>query len=567
MSNAELVRIGCALPKTVVELEQCGPLSESVRSNAQELISLILNQFRAVPSLISSSSATNEVDIGNEPRQNRSEMSVAFGSSSEGSQNRMRSVGDRLYGRALRTPTREISDDNISSSSPSYESGLPYQPHNHSTVYSFTPGPFNEKSRAQENPSPQINPDELFKFAGWSSPEPSYGSRSGNSFNMEGVSNMTISRESHERQQQAQEQYAAIRRISSGGTASSTNISSIAHSDSWGYDDTPGEEESKRQGNVLSSMPGNDEGLPTVPESLDEIYEISNHNRKRNKEKKKKISDGEDDESALDGTAAAEGIGGSMHSSSSISTLDDGRTGNVGKVSSMTASNSTNNFNNFSEASSLPRTDIDRMQGSLFDESIYFKYADLPRDYDQAVDRAKERENTERESTLDFVESIGWIKSPEERRLITETYLHEKQSHADSNQADDAGVASVTSDQTSRHLNGNSSTLGNTSNVRRSFDRDSSMNSLVGSGGRQMQHYQQGTANRQHQQILGSGGMNGISDNRKSTLSKKGFDYSRSSQSAVSAFPIDMNGQASGGGGGRKTNYNPYLHNTVDKKR
>lgn len=108
----------------------------------------------------------------------------------------------------------------------------------------------------------------------------------------------------------------------------------------------------------------------TIPSSFEEIYAISNLNRKRNKDKRK-VKDDDDDSESIDTTRAS---------------------------TTRETSRAETNFN----------LDGD-MGSSLFDENIYFSiYKDHP---DSTVDE-----------TLNFASSIGWIKSDEERQCIIENF-------------------------------------------------------------------------------------------------------------------------------------------------
>lgn len=113
----------------------------------------------------------------------------------------------------------------------------------------------------------------------------------------------------------------------------------------------------------------------TIPSSFEEIYAISNLNRKRNKDKKK-VKDDDDDNESIETTGVS--------ASRETFRIESSRT--------------ETNLN------------IDHDMGSsLFDENIYFSiFKDQP---ESSVDE-----------TLNFAFSIDWIKSDEERKIIIENF-------------------------------------------------------------------------------------------------------------------------------------------------
>ena len=123
----------------------------------------------------------------------------------------------------------------------------------------------------------------------------------------------------------------------------------------------------------------------TIPSSFEEIYAISNMNRKRNKDKKK-VKDDDDDNESVE-TARL------PNSNNRNSNKDNNRNSYISN-----AKKSTNNFD-------IGKYD---MSDSLFDENIYFSiYKGQP---DNSIDE-----------TLSFALSIGWVKNEEEKRMIFES--------------------------------------------------------------------------------------------------------------------------------------------------
>ena len=113
MSNAELIRIGQRLPRTLQQLEDCGPLSVLVRQRATEVLDVVgskLEVYQADPpppgvtfatSMSSSSVVAASPSHANVAFDTPNKTAAAAGDGGNGA---------RLYGRSLQTPSRELAD-------------------------------------------------------------------------------------------------------------------------------------------------------------------------------------------------------------------------------------------------------------------------------------------------------------------------------------------------------------------------------------------------------------------------------------------------------------------------
>ena len=105
------------MPRNMQELEGCGPLSEPVRRHAAEVLAVVSSQLQIGPSVAvaaaaagaSQKSSSGTAATSAKPPKGRQQgasnfSAVAFDSSTatEGSS------ADRLYGRALQTPSKEV---------------------------------------------------------------------------------------------------------------------------------------------------------------------------------------------------------------------------------------------------------------------------------------------------------------------------------------------------------------------------------------------------------------------------------------------------------------------------
>ena len=203
MSNAELIRIGQRLPRTLQHLEDCGPLSGLVRQRAAEVLDMVSSKLEV-------RRADSPVGAASTPSSSsRPNANVAFDTPSKAASG----AGDnsaRLYGRSLQTPSRELTDGvegDAEAVSAAGTGGAVEHGSTRPAVYTFLPAvmgvggaqampasaapgevgggsasPFlvagsggAGPGTGRDNkplPSPVMNADDIFRLAGWSSPAP-----------------------------------------------------------------------------------------------------------------------------------------------------------------------------------------------------------------------------------------------------------------------------------------------------------------------------------------------------------------------------------------------------------
>ncbi len=337
MSNSELLRISSIMPITTASLlENCSPLSLLVIKNQDIIIDIVKGAVKEANQ--------RDSDCQFSPKK----VGLSF-------------EENIVYGRALRTPCKELDCVDETSAMPS-NNMLP----GNSSMYTFTPAvvlappslplqspsPVNHISTKYAE-SPVMPAEDIFKLAGWSTP----GSD---------IINGTVSSPTFD------EKYQIKMLQIDGGIEAKKSEKIIDDADA--------------SNNIFKkSSHSNDANTSrNIPETFEEIYEISNRNRKRNKDKRKL---NEDDENNSEMQREINDVkNNTQNSNNNIITpnIDTQRQSQV-------------HINMCSELSS-----------SLFDEMTYFTYFNQA-SLDNSVD-----------STLDFVENLGWIKDCQERSKIKE---------------------------------------------------------------------------------------------------------------------------------------------------
>ena len=339
MSNSELLRIGSMMPITTASLlEHCSPLSLLVIKNQDIIIDIIKGVVK-------------------EANQRDSECNFS-------PKNAGLLFEDKIvYGRALRTPCKELDCVDVNSLMPS-NNMLP----GYGSIYTFTPAvvlappsmqlqspsPVNYISTKHAE-SPAMPAEDIFKLAGWSTP---------GSDTISG----TVSSPTFDEKYQVK-----ILQIDGGiETKRSEKID--------------GDGMSATSNTIIKKSNHNNDSNSSrsIPETFEEIYEISNRNRKRNKDKRKL---NEEDENNPE-----------IHKEI-----------NDVKNNTQKPNNNDDNPNIDTQSHSQVRINMcAELSSSLFDEMKYFTY------FNQAS------LHNSVDSTLDFVENLGWIKDFQERSKIKE---------------------------------------------------------------------------------------------------------------------------------------------------
>jgi exosome complex exonuclease RRP6 len=336
MSNSELIRISSIMPTTISSLiDNCAPLSVLVRKNQEIIIEIIKS-------------------VINETTQHDSEYNFRLKNAGHYGEDKI------LYGRALRTPSKELDCVDVNSSSINVPSG-------YGAMYTFTPAvvlappslsvqspsPVNHFS-TKYSESPVMPAEDIFKLAGWSTP----GSD---------IINGTVSSPTFDEKYQVKltqiDGGNEIKRAEKRIDDIDTNVLSTV--------------------SIKNSIRGNDtKSSRNIPETFEEIYEISNRNRKRNKDKRKQNDEDENNSEPLK------------------EFIDI-------KNNAQKANNFHTTLVDTQKYSQVRVESSNDLSSSLFDEMKYFTY------FNQGLDNSID-------STLDFVENLGWIKDFQERSKIKE---------------------------------------------------------------------------------------------------------------------------------------------------
>ncbi|KAJ1439383.1 ribonuclease H-like domain-containing protein [Ochromonadaceae sp. CCMP2298] len=333
MSNAEVLRIGTQLPRNVAQLEaQCGPLSAPTRARADELI-LLLHDV------------------------------TSFGPSSSGQEGGEGSVG--LYstpGKRMRAGEATNANANVNASMAP-------------TVQTFTPAITAPRSVAEEGePSrgtyspaqpelPQTPTDEIFRLAGWSTPQPTR-------VDLDDLSELdfppvTFDAQMGEAVSEAQRGRVRLSRDELAGQYASERVFQARLHNLVARDGAP------QPGTLPSAPEVEEESAIEIPRSFEEVYLLSQRNRHRNKEKK----------------SAEEGF------ETAASSMD------------MDAPQSQQSLESQSRRSEEP---------AGFDPNNYF-----------AASQREGKIDTDVDSTLQFARSVGWIKSAAESDAVKGVHLRD----------------------------------------------------------------------------------------------------------------------------------------------
>lgn len=389
MSNSELLRLGTVLPRTQSQAEDTGPLSSLVRERINEVLGVIAAQMEIGPTPTRILPSGPSGQRGGSVRITEAEVRMGQSLRGESHTSGKDTCIDkaRLYGRQLKTPVRELNEgawalEGVNGTG------------NADSMFTFpavVQSPIMFIGDAHQ--SPVMTADEIYEMAGWHTP----------SADMEGLNSPTLILEEAFRDQVADMRESNLMksestRLHAQHMCSRNNLlheptPQAQASPSVGNRKTAASEEiesinvgaAKEQTTSVEVGEGDDRVLVGVPSSMEEIYEISNRNRKRNKEKKR-VRDAEDDE--VDGVA------------NSVEALAT----HAGKAEDMTSSAAQHHKNLESESI---------MGATLFDETIYFKSIDQQADISM-------------KGTLDFVESVGWVRDGEEKNRIRDAHLQDQ---------------------------------------------------------------------------------------------------------------------------------------------
>ena len=455
MSNSEMLRIAVTMPKDVnILLTEIGPISSFVEESAAEIISVIKsNTINTIPNghLSVSNRPSNEVvgDLLNTPVRKEDQRNIN------------RAMADSPFAPEHGLDRRVLSPTTVGTQSiGSYSTG------NFQTPISST-----SRNRMR---SPVLETEEIFKLAGWNTPSPVEArlSLSESPLTVESSSKMALlSSHSTEKQVESKSDLKF-----SSSSAFSAPVSSLSHG--------------KKEIAELSASTENN-----LPKSLSEIYEISNRNKRRNKERKK----------ARDGQTV-----------SANSSIDEKEFAKV-KDSVFSSIDNKIEFDTASVTSA-----------SSFDESAYF----------HAV------ENTApmtAENTLEFVEMLGWLH-PYEKKSVLENYLKEMELAAQNSHETD------TSSNNESNVQNNSGFGSNYNQMRRSADSASSGGSLKSSGGGRGLHASSHNSSKGKDNNKGGGASSG-NTRGSSNRNKAGLNNQDSKSSGFDNFRV-------GGGNNNKMSNN-----------
>jgi hypothetical protein len=477
MSNAEVLRIGKARPCDQEALELCSPLSGVVRELSEEILALCRRCAESGPA-----------KMANDLSHSFLSANKSCSGGEEGGLGSKINSGP-IYGRALKTPTRDYLDLEFNSDEEDELRTSSDQDNSNNTrrnpsMFTFTPavvplmmtrggddGGSDEISRSSAPgadaggqhmnatcaPSPVLETDEIYRLAGWSTPRPENGTgrmlsnaRSSPLIGEEATTTVGSPDLSNPPNRLVDRDRGTPSPLGGGTLGSSDRLKLLASaqadaklskapyesalsaaSKTWiaegqapaagtGAGETgeamkvPGGaghegKAGKAGGGSGGSGGGPEDPLLSVPKSFEEIYEISNRNRKRNKERKRQ-RDGEEGDNATICTA-----GTSRSDPAGRSSVDSGI------VSSVSSSfTSQRNFGSM-----------------VFDESAYF------------TSTSARDKNLGPEETLDFVASFDWINASQRERELEE---HKKTEAQVENNQD--GSSSITSKDTHAHTHG-----------------------------------------------------------------------------------------------------------------
>ena len=461
MSNAEMLRIALAIPQDVETLlTEVGPISSFVEECADEIISTIKNNTLSGIALGHSNignRSSNEVvgDLLNTPVRKEDQRHIT------------RAMADSPF-----APDLGIDRGVLSPTTVGGQGGVTGDSHGSSYSAGILQTPVSNAPRNRIR-SPVLEPEEIFRLAGWNTPSPAEAiSLSESPLTTEGS--------------------AAIPSFSSPPVQSHLQSKGDLKFSSSSAFSAPVSSTVLGNKNIAELFLGN-KGIAELssstendmPKSLSEIYEISNRNRKRNKERKKARDGQTSINSSIDEKEFAKAKDATFLSIDNKAEFD---TGSVTSASS-------------------------------FDESAYF----------QAVETA----STTPENTLEFVEMLGWLDASEKKNVL-ENHLRELELAAQSSQDND-------------HNNSESNGGGFQNN--KSSQQGSFNNSNFGGGGgssyNQINHNQM----RRSMDSTGSGGsMKSGGGGRGSYSNAKGKDSNKLSGGGINGGGGRGNSHRSSGG-------------------
>lgn len=182
MSNAELLRIGTTAPRSIAQLEHCSPLSALVEKFKEEIIQLICEEYETAPAVFHQEEKSNASKYTEKLSTPRKSIRINEDELESMGETKGNSYTEKLYGRALKTPSKDLftADNpygNVESepTTPSPDMTLPFQPYNQASIMSFTPTvPGISSSPIASIPqrsisSPPILVEEVFRYAKWNS--------------------------------------------------------------------------------------------------------------------------------------------------------------------------------------------------------------------------------------------------------------------------------------------------------------------------------------------------------------------------------------------------------------
>jgi ribonuclease D len=421
MSNAELLRIGAAAPRSSQQLHQLGPLSELVIQHEQVLLQLINEQYEIAPSSYPVNASNPVASMNN------------LGASSE-----------RLYGRALKTPSKDllagVMMDLGSSPSPSH---LLYQPYGQATIATIasatvSSSPPSTAAVRQTMTSPVLFVDDVFKYANWNSGLSTATPAAAPSNSMDDSKQRLASvKKALEKYQQPSSNAVAAEEVVREPTSTAIAVP-VATMTAVAPSARESLLEMLTSSNDATAMDEDRMILQSLPGSFSEIYQLSNDLRQKKIDKKRSR-----DLPYASGTGSADELpDAEPHSQPTTATIEQPLSLQVMLKDQQIAK---------------------MMENRMFDENIYLRIASSAESTAaSSATSAPTPAVNDLENSLNLVSELGWIRSAEQRDLILQQHLLDASNQASALASNDASGGTISQSTGSRPRSASGSSPGNT---------------------------------------------------------------------------------------------------------